>query len=89
MAAGDVKRELARRGWTITRMAERIGVGVPQVSKVVSGRKVSPFLQEAISDVVGVRAEELFGDLWWRRFVVRRYSGLRAMPPRRREEVST
>ena len=88
MAAGDVKRELARRGWTITRLAERIGVSKGQVSKVVSGRKVSPFLQEAISVAAGVSAEELFGDLWWRHAVVRRYSGLRALPPRRREEVS-
>ena len=87
MGGGEVKHKLLARGWTITRLAERIGVMKSQVSRVVSGRQISPFLQTAIADVVGTSAEELFGPLYWRHFVHQRYSGLRAIPPRRKEEV--
>ena len=87
MGGEEVKRKLAARGWNYARLAARIGVSAVQVSRVVLGQRISPFLQAAIAEVVGTSAEELFGPLYWKNFVHQKYTGLRALPPRRREEV--
>ena len=82
MAGHDVKRELRRRGWTLTRLAETVGVSVAMVSLLVNGKLVSPFLQEAISDVVGAPARDLFGPLYWRGFLRTRYPRMAHIPER-------
>jgi len=87
MNGTNVKEKLAARGWTLTRLAERIGVSVSQVSRVVSGRRISPFLQAAIAEVVGLPTKDLFGPLFWGNFVHQEYSGLRALPPRSRDKI--
>jgi len=60
-----VKEKLLAYGWSVPDLASHLGVSRQAIRNVVLGLRISPLLQEAISKVVGVRSEKLFGDLWW------------------------
>lgn len=56
----DIKAELAKRGWSMTRVAEEVGVSRPMVSHVIYGRFRSRKVATQIASIV----DRPVADLW-------------------------
>ena len=52
--------ELAKRGWSITDLANHIGVSQPFASSIISGRKRYPGCEHKIAQALCMPAEFLF-----------------------------
>jgi transcriptional regulator with XRE-family HTH domain len=75
----DVKTKLDARGWTCSRLAQRLGVSRAMISRVVHGSRVSPGLQEAIAEVANLETADLFGDLYWRDRLLAKVPGIESI----------
>jgi lambda repressor-like predicted transcriptional regulator len=65
MAADDVKTKLREAGISQAAMARRIGCTRAAVNQVLLSRATSPYVQEAMAQVLGVAAKDLWGEAWW------------------------
>lgn len=55
-----VMTELARRGWTITELAHRIGLKRQNLSALISGRIISGSMQGRVADFLQIDVRYLF-----------------------------
>jgi len=60
-----VKEFLKERGWTVTKLAGRFGVGQAHISNILAGRDRPRVLQIAIADLVDQAPQRLWGLLWY------------------------
>lgn len=59
----DLKFALARKGYTLTRIAEELGLFGPQsVQQVLTRKYISARVERRVSEIVGVPLEKLFPD---------------------------
>ena len=73
----DLKYALAKKGYTLTRVAEELGLFGPQsVQQVLTRKYISARVEKRVSDITGIPLEVLFPD---------RYLPTK---PRRRVDVS-
>ena len=73
----DKKYALAKKGYTLTRVAEELGLFGPQsVQQVLTRKYISARVEKRVSDITGIPLEVLFPD---------RYLTTK---PRRRADVS-
>lgn len=61
-----VKRELRCAGWTVTKLAARLGVSRPHASNVLRGHECTRWLQYEIARLMGREPEEFWRHLYWR-----------------------
>lgn len=74
----DLKFALARKGYTLTRVAEELGLFGPQsVQQVLTRKYISARVERRVSEITGIPLEKLFPD---------RYTGKRR-PRSPRENV--
>ena len=63
-----VKEILRVRGLSQRDLARRLGVTDACVSRVIAGKRISPFLQREIALALDHDEADLWGDLyWWKR----------------------
>ena len=59
----DVKYKLAKKGYTLTRIAEEMGLSGPQsIYQVLIRKYVSARVEKRIADILGTPLEKLFPD---------------------------
>lgn len=60
MKTNDRRAELIRRGVQVKTIAAELGIKAPSVSQVISGRRRTPRIQQAIAKAIGKPVEEVF-----------------------------
>jgi transcriptional regulator with XRE-family HTH domain len=55
-----VKVEILKRDLTQKELARRLGVSLPQISMVVTGKRSTLWIRKAIARELGMKVEELF-----------------------------
>ena len=59
----DMKYALAKKGYTLTRVAEELGLFGPQsVQQVLTRKYISARVEKRVSDITGIPLEVLFPD---------------------------
>ncbi|MBI3545908.1 MAG: helix-turn-helix domain-containing protein [Gammaproteobacteria bacterium] len=59
----DLKYALAKKGYTLTRVAEELGLFGPQsVQQVLARKYISGRVEKHVSDITGIPLEKLFPD---------------------------
>lgn len=59
----DLKFALARKGYTLTRVAEELGLFGPQsVQQVLTRKYISARVERRVSEITGIPLEKLFPD---------------------------
>lgn len=59
----DLKYALAKKGYTLTRVAEELGLFGPQsVQQVLTRKYISARVEKRVSEITGVPLEKLFPD---------------------------
>ena len=59
----DIKYALAKKGYTLTRVAEELGLFGPQsVQQVLARKYISARVEKHVSDITGIPLEKLFPD---------------------------
>jgi len=59
----DLKFALARKGYTLTRVAEELGLFGPQsVQQVLTRKYISARVEQRVAEIIGVPLEKLFPD---------------------------
>ncbi len=59
----DIKYALAKKGYTLTRVAEELGLFGPQsVQQVLARKYISARVERHVSDIIGIPLEKLFPD---------------------------
>lgn len=59
----DLKFALARKGYTLTRVAEELGLFGPQsVQQVLTRKYISARVEQRVSEIIGIPLEKLFPD---------------------------
>ncbi len=59
----DLKYKLAKKGYTLTRVAEEMGLSGPQsIHQVLIRKYVSARVEKRIADIIGIPLEKLFPD---------------------------
>jgi predicted transcriptional regulator len=60
MKANDIRAELVRRNISMVSVARSIGVSQPAVSQIISGKKTSSRIRQAIAKAIGKPVDEVF-----------------------------
>jgi len=60
MEANDIRAEMVRRKITVVSIAKHLGIAHPSVSMVMSGRRSTRYVQEAIAAAIERPVEEVF-----------------------------
>ncbi len=59
----DLKYALAKKGYTLTRVAEELGLFGPQsVQQVLTRKYISARVEKRVSEITGISLEKLFPD---------------------------
>lgn len=59
----DLKFALARKGYTLTRVAEELGLFGPQsIQQVLARKYISARVERRVSEITGIPLEKLFPD---------------------------
>ncbi len=59
----DLKYRLAKKGYTLTRVAEELGLFGPQsVQQVLTRKYISARVEKRVSEITGIPLEKLFPD---------------------------
>ena len=59
----DLKYRLAKKGYTLTRVAEELGLFGPQsVQQVLTRKYISARVEKRVSEITGISLEKLFPD---------------------------
>ena len=59
----DMKFALARKGYTLTRVAEELGLFGPQsVQQVLTRKYISARVERRVAEIIGMSLEKLFPD---------------------------
>lgn len=59
----DLKFALARKGYTLTRVAEELGLFGPQsVQQVLTRKYISARVERRVAEIIGIPLEKLFPD---------------------------
>lgn len=59
----DLKFALARKGYTLTRVAEELGLFGPQsIQQVLTRKYISARVERRVSEIIGIPLEKLFPD---------------------------
>ena len=59
----DLKFALARKGYTLTRVAEELGLFGPQsIQQVLTRKYISARVERRVSEITGIPLEKLFPD---------------------------
>ncbi|MDH3515132.1 MAG: helix-turn-helix domain-containing protein [Gammaproteobacteria bacterium] len=59
----DLKYMLAKKGYTLTRVAEELGLFGPQsVQQVLTRKYISARVEKRVSEITGISLEKLFPD---------------------------
>lgn len=61
-----VKQQLRDAGWTVTKLAARLGVSRSHASNVVRGHESNRWMQYEIARLMGREPEEFWRHLYWR-----------------------
>ena len=62
MTGQKVKIEMLKRGITQTHLAQRLGLSLPDLNRVIHGKRKTAWIQIAIAKELGMRVEDLFQD---------------------------
>lgn len=59
----DLKFALARKGYTLTRVAEELGLFGPQsIQQVLTRKYISARVERRVAEIIGIPLEKLFPD---------------------------
>jgi len=59
----DLKFALARKGYTLTRVAEELGLYGPQsIQQVLTRKYISARVERRVAEIIGIPLEKLFPD---------------------------
>ena len=82
----DMKHALAKKGYTLTRVAVELGLFGPQsVQQVLKRKYISARVEKRVADIIGVSLEKLFPDRY--KSVKHRDAGKRAPKESARESI--
>ena len=62
MTGQKVKIEMLKRGITQTHLAQRLGLSLPYLNRVIHGKRKTAWIQIAIAKELDMRVEDLFQD---------------------------
>lgn len=60
MEANDIRAEMVRRKITVVSIAKKLGIAQPSVSQVISRKKHTSYVRQAIADAIELPVEEVF-----------------------------
>lgn len=62
MGAKRVKIEMIKKNITQKELAQRLGISLPHLNLIINGKRKTPWIQQAIAEILGVSREELFSE---------------------------
>lgn len=61
MKPNEIRAEIIRRGLSLTKIAEKAGCSVPEISMCISGTRIYPSIRRVIARQLGRRVTDVFG----------------------------
>ena len=85
----DLKYVLAKKGYSLTRLADELGLYGPQsIQQVLIRKYVSARVEKRVSEITGLPLEKLFPDRYWPA-KHRRHTSDKIIPGKARDDDQT